>query len=255
MRTNVILSMAVLSAFLMNAQPASADLLTGDVFTTGFIAQFSDNGVVENVYASPIKLNNLTSGETLAAFCGDFRVSTSPTFSTTGQEYGSFGLNSPELTIYTDLQKAAIDSLFGNVYASAFDLDGTILDQTVAIAMQICLWEVLTESSSTLNILNGSFKMISNLDPTVLNLVNSWSSALMGNTSWESLGYDYTHYALDVYVADGGTQASQTLINVNPHSMPVTPEPSTLAILGIGIVGLAFPLARRMRRQPLLQRA
>lgn len=253
MRTNLILAMVVLSAFMMIARPASADLLTGDVFSTSIIAQFSDNGTTGNVYVSPMKVNNLTSGETMAAFCGDFRTNTSSAFSTTGQEYGSFGLKSSDLTIYTDLQKTAIDSLFGNVYDSAFNLDGTIIDQAVAVAMQICLWEILSESSGTLDISTGSFKLVSSIDHSVLDLVNSWSSALMGSTSWESLGYDYTHYAIDVYVADGGMTASQTLINVNPNS-PVTPEPATWAIIGLGMVGLTIPLVRRMRRQPLLQR-
>ncbi len=250
-----LLTMGVVSVLmLLIVRPATADMLTGDVYTKGFIAKFSDNGTTKDVYVSPMDVHNQTTGDNFAAFCGDFRVNTSDAFSSTGQEYGQHALDSSTLTIYSDFQKTAIDSLFGNVYDSTFNLDGTMLNETMAIALQICVWEILTEGSGVLDILDGTFQMVSNLNPDVLALVEDWMAALMGDTSWDLLGYDYTQYDIDVYVADGGTQASQTLIDVNPNS-PVTPEPSTWAIFGVGLAGLAFAASKRRRERLFLQQA
>ncbi len=247
MKTKLITSVVGLAIFFcMLIAQVQADMLSGGVTDTGTIAKFRDGSSEKSVYVSPMEVQNATTGESFLAFCGDFRVNTSSGFGSSGEPYGNYSLDSADLTIYSDFQKTAIDSLFGNTYSSAFDMDGDMTNVALAKALQLCIWEILTETSGGLDLLSGDFLMLSGISDEIAGYANDFISALNGDITWDSIGYDYTHYEIDVWVAEGGTSASQTLINVKPNA---TPEPATALIVGVGTLFGASILRRRHRNR------
>lgn len=245
--TNLVFAVTMISIAFTTTR-VQADILTGQVMLSN--TQTIHNGDKSGkVYVTPILITNHTSGQdAFAAFCGDFTTSTSAGFSNaSGQAYGAYSLWAGDLTMYSDTQKHQINDLFNYAYATAFDTNGTVINQTYASAFQLTLWEVLTETTPTLNITNGSFYLsASKSNQGLIDTTNSWLDALIGNTSWESLGLISGNYDLTVYVAEGGKSVSQTLISVmGPPT--TTPEPATLMVLGLGLMGLGLARTRRQK--------
>ena len=231
---------------VLSASSANADMLRGDVVLNS-TATIWNNGVSQGAYVTPMSINNLTTNQTLMAFCGDFTVGTSSAFSSSaGEAYGAHSLFSPTLALYSDLQKSQINDLFSYTYASAFDLSGNVINSVYAQALQLVVWEILTETGSGWNILSGSF-YATGLGSGVAAATNSWLDVLSGTSTWESLGFtDAINYDMTVYVAEGGSHASQTLISITGPPPPVVPEPATMLIFGIGAVAAA-PYFRRKK--------
>ena len=231
---------------LLSASSAKGDLLRGDV-VLNTTATIWNEGSSQGVYVTPMIVDNLSTGQTIMAFCGDFTVSTSPAFnSSTGEVYGAHGLLSPTLTLYSDLQKQLVNDLFSYAYASAFDLSGNVIDAVNAQAIQLVVWEILMETGTAWSITSGSF-YATNLASGVAATADSWLDVLSGGVStWDSLGLTpVLDYDMTVYVADGGSHASQTLISITGPT-PVVPEPATMLIFGIGAA--AIPYLRRKKQ-------
>ncbi len=232
---------------VLSASIVKADMLSGEIVLNK-TSSIVNNGSSQNIYVTPMLVDNHTTGQTLLAFCGDFTVNTSSAFgSSTGQAYNASSLFSPTLTIYSDLQKSRINDLFSYTYALGFDLDGTVISSTYAQSLQLAVWEILTETANTLNILKDSFYG-ANLTSAVSTATNSWLSAISGQVTWDSLGLSATEYDMTVYVANGGKNVSQTLISITaPSTAPsTTPEPASLAIFAVGAAA-AFPFLRRRK--------
>ena len=233
-------------ATILSTSSVKGDMLRGDVVLNS-TATIWNNGVSQGTYVTPMKVGNLTTDQTLLAFCGDFTVSTTPAFnSPTGEAYGANSLFSPTLTLYSDLQKSLINDLFSYTYASTFDLDGNVINSVYAQALQLSIWEILMESESSWSILSGSF-YATGLASGVAATTNDWLDVLSGASTWESLGFTTAiDYDLTVYVAEGGVNASQTLISITGPPTTATPEPATMLIFAIGAVA-AVPYLRRKK--------
>jgi hypothetical protein len=253
MKSFIITTVAILFALALTfAGNAQADQLSGWVAQNTW-STLKDDGTNHNVYVTPMRVNNLTTGqENFLLFCGDFRTPTSNAYSSSaGQSYQAYAMGADEV-FYTDKQKSMINDIFGHAHAAAFTADGAIIDPVYAQAIQLCVWKVLHEQTDSMNILTGSFALAGNYTSAVVNATNSMLSALAGETSWESLGMgEYTNYDLTVYIAEGGKDVSQTLISVtgsqNRIEAPTdAPEPATMLLIGLGGIGLAA--VRRMRR-------
>ena len=249
-RKIALCAVAVLFSLMvvLSTSSVNADMLRGSaVLNSG--ATIWNGGTSQSVLVTPMLVDNLTTDQTLMAFCGDFTVTTSPAFgSSTGEAYGAHGLFSPSLTLYSDLQRSMVNDLFSHAYATAFDLDGNVISNANAQALQLAVWEVLTEAGPSMDISSGSF-YATGLGSGVASLTNTWLNVLSGASTWDSLGLTAMTYDMTVYVADGGVHASQTLISITGPP-PVVPEPATMLIFGIGAAA-AFPYLRR-KKTPLI---
>ena len=122
--------------------------------------------------------------------------------------------------------------LFGRYYT---DFSVT-LDAMHASALQIAAWEIVRETSGTLNVLTGNVQYRNAADPAALTLAQTYLSSLTGT------GPKLT----DVYAL---TQvgAQDVIVQIRGASITATPEPITSATVGIAMVGLALALRKRNR--------
>jgi hypothetical protein len=124
--------------------------------------------------------------------------------------------------------QAPVTSIAGGL-AAAFLYDtfrGAITNDTQAAALQIAIWEVVEDMSSSLNLSSGNFR-----------LFNSSSVRTQANAYLAALPDDLTGYTTSSYIlASGPNPRSQNLI---------VPEPGTAGVLALGLVAIAL---RRMRR-------
>lgn len=256
MRKIIVLSMLLVLGLSLNV--ARADILTGGVLFDDTLATFSYSGTSSpNVYLTPMAVTDTETSENFTAFCADIRITTSGAFgSGSGQEYNRGNLDSLRHSYGSgetnfDAMINMIQDLFSYTYSSAFDQDGVVYDPTVARAIQMAVWEVLTEVGGNPNepfygIRTGDFQYTGG-NNELANLTDSYLQAMQGDCTWESLGLEYTPGVnLIVYTAVG---TSQPLIRVDgpTSSNAATPEPATLLVLGLGLAGL--PAVRRFRKK------
>jgi hypothetical protein len=213
--------------------------------------------------AETIKIINDDTGQDFRAFCSDYFTPTSAEFNNPliGQEYDATALNSPSMTLYSQIQKDALNSLFSHVYSTIYDSNGEIIDDVNSYLYQLVVWEIVHETEGTWDIADGEFGIKSaatyypndrtrsytdtNFYNLAVNTINSWLEAIVGNITWDSIGYDtVTDHQLTIYVADGGQNISQTFISV---VAPITPEPATILMFGIGMM-FTLPLLQRTRK-------
>ena len=255
---------------------ARADRLTGDMTTEGLRSFFRFTTDGKYRFAAPIEGKNITTDQSMNMFCMDYYTFTTPNFEKpkVGQPYDPIALNSPEMTLYSDVQKAALNSLFSHVYMTIVDPDDNLYYNAASWAFQLAVWEIVHETSGKWNLFSGSFGIStamtynkpdltggyqtnSTLFLNVLALTNSWFAAIADESLWGP-NYPKTDLELTVYVAEGGTHVSQTLIStVGPPKDPVTPEsvltpePASMLIFSTGLLALPFVRHLRKNRVPL----
>jgi hypothetical protein len=213
--------------------------------------------------AETIKVINDDTGQDFRVFCIDYFTPAVTEFNDplVGQEYSAIALNSPGMTLYSPIQKDALNALFSHVYSTTYDVNGDIINDVNSYLYQLVVWEIIHETDETWDIASGEFGIqnAATYDPNdrtvayvdanfydlAVNNINSWLDAIVGNVTWDSIGYGtVTDNQLTIYVAEGGQNISQTFISV---VAPITPEPATILMFGIGMM-FTLPLMRRTRK-------
>jgi hypothetical protein len=233
---------------------------------TTHVFQVARDADTEWNFANTYLMKSADLDEYLRVFCVDKDTPFSDALDKGSQAYDAALLNSSEMTLYSLVQKDALNALFSHVYSSVYDDSGMFIDgaEVASYMFQIAVWEIIHETTGTYAVDDGSFKIQSaktlgtsgwsyDLDyyNAGVELANSWFSAIAGAITWDSIGYlESTDYDLTVYVAEGGTSVSQTFISISgPGSSNVTPEPSTLLILGLSLAGLGFVRRKKLGRK------
>ncbi|MDR1270333.1 MAG: hypothetical protein LBK82_12495, partial [Planctomycetaceae bacterium] len=105
-----------------------------------------------------IKVFNDDTGQNFRVFCIDYYMPTTPEFNNPliGQEYDAMALNSPSMTLYTQIQKDALNSFFSHVYSTIYDINGDIINDADAYFYQLVVWEIIHETSGTWDISSGT---------------------------------------------------------------------------------------------------
>ncbi|HEV3201109.1 MAG TPA: hypothetical protein VGZ73_24570 [Bryobacteraceae bacterium] len=140
------------------------------------------------------------------------------------------------------VKAAEIDELFGRYYP-----DFTVsLDADHASALQIAVWEIVRETSGTLNVHNGNVTYQNPANPAVD--TNAMTIAQTYLASLNGTGPKLTNlYALTA------VGAQDVVVQVNGSFQSPVPEPVTLVTTGAALIGLGLFLRRRnaSRRAPL----
>ncbi len=131
------------------------------------------------------------------------------------------------------LNNSALSRLFTEVSSAA-----RLSTPDTSAAFQLAIWEILFESQSPYNISNGNFKVTDDHgNAAAIALANGWLANL---NNFQPLN--------QVFLLHSDT--NQDFITDTPiPPRLIVPEPSSLPLLGIGLLAIAFGLRRRTLQQ------
>ncbi len=168
--------------------------------------------------------SNGASPTSFAAYCIDSLHFSTTAFNPNYTPSTTHSIASVFATQYTDIK-----NLFNKFYA------GTVSNAANAAAFQLALWEIANDDK---NLNTGIVKVNGSTNAALV----SGAAALLGNLSYS--GPDM--YSLTLYQVDraaGGV--GQDYVVATP-SVTAVPEPSTLAMLGVGLLALGSIARRRV---------
>ena len=229
-----IFALCLLSAPLMFAPAASADMLkaTGFAFGSETISLVSPSPFVSrDVSAGAFNLNPPVG---ILAYCIDLFQTIS--FGTLYSNYTTTSLAADAQI--TAARKGEIAQLFHGFYAPS------LTNSTKSAAFQLALWEILYETGPTLNVDGGdlanrgvNYAKNPNTPAGVVSLADTWLGGL-GSFSTDLGGF--TTYR-------SPERQDQISYRPVPESTSAVPEPPTWALIFAGLTTLAFMTRRRHR--------
>ncbi|BDC48765.1 hypothetical protein F183_A10810 [Bryobacterales bacterium F-183] len=214
---NKIAAFALLSlSFLASATSAQASTLTYNGGGLGTGVDLKVNGSYESVFAGQL-LITLDAKDSIA-FCVDLFAPLSR---------GSYSTITGSPVTYTNGNRAAwiVENYGLNITTNA-----------MAAAVQLALWEVVHDGG------NG-------LGTGIIRSTNSMSSSLKADANSiiaASLGKSSNNATILYNTFPSGLKA-QTLIVYTPPTSAEVPEPSSIAMLSIGVAGLGFGVYRKRK--------
>ncbi len=196
-----------------NASPVT---LTNQGWTNGYVSGTITPG--GGVAAGEFKFTVNGTGETLSAFCIDVATNL-----VTPGTYNVVAASSHLTATQLDLIGKLYDLRYASITGSA----------TNSAAFQLAVWEIIYDEG-TLNLTNGSFS--ASAFGTARATAQAWLTELL-NSDFVSPGL----YQFDVLKPVDGF-SSQTLLTAR---LAEVPEPGTLALLGLGLLGAGAMRRRR----------
>ena len=136
------------------------------------------------------------------------------------------------------------EDLLGKLYTLA----GRDVDTTnESAAFQLAVWEIVTETSSSLSVLSGSFYLDRGASTAQRTLADDWLAAASSNAAVKSFTAQrlYSATAQDFVVFTASPPALTLTLNV-PGQVP---EPASYALVGLALAGLALGV-RSEKRPP-----
>jgi len=219
---NKIAAFALLSLSIVAGAPAAqASTLTYTGLGYGSNVDLVVNTQPETVFAGQIRVTIDTVNA--IAYCVDL-------------------FSSLELGSYANVQGSP--SAFANGGRAAWIVENyalNIASNASAAAVQLALWEVVHDNGTGLS--TGSIVGASTLNATLASDANKIIAASLGQSS---------NNATILYNTYSSGKKAQTLIVYTPPTSEV-PEPSSIAMLGIGIVGIGFGVYRKRQTSSVVE--
>lgn len=179
-----------------------------------YVASINVLNVDRSVYATPFKVENMTTPETFYAFCIE------PAQTTTIGQIKEYAVVSAE-SYFTATQFSFINKLFSAAHA-------VIGDVNYQNAMQLILWEVvMDDAAQSLNFASGNF-----IWKNPAGLVNQYVNELVAMVNAEQ--YD----PLDTYTFSILTNATTQNLMTFEYTPTQTPVPAAIWLMGSGLAGL-----------------
>lgn len=126
--------------------------------------------------------------------------------------------------------------LLGKLYTLA----GTGVDNTLkSAAFQLAVWEIVTETSPTLDLLAGNFFLEQTATPAQRDLASGWLQAVSASNAAKA------YNAVRLYNA----RTQDFVVFERIPQAQVVPEPTSLLLAGLALAGMAAA-ARRKRKGP-----
>lgn len=153
-------------------------------------------------------------------------------------------------TVYVDYGLVGTDTVHGfsahqaDLLGKLYTHSGTVRNTNESVAFQLSVWEIVNETSHTLNISNGFFKRSSGGSGTQIALANTWLSAISQNHADNDFDATrlYSPTAQDFVIF---SHKPPRLVRTAQTASSVQ-EPASGALVWPGLAALAW-LGRRKR--------